>query len=147
MAFNLKDLFSKVDSMAHTFAKYVVTGLQWFAKVEPAIADVFKTTLHYVGPLLTDLATMEFGPAGGKVMSTLVTIAQKLTAVQSLVYDWGVTGGAVAQLKSLLADVQSIDETLFIKSDAAKAIRDRIIKEITGLLDGYEAQQQPPATA
>lgn len=144
---NLKEFFSKVDGITHTFVGYVGKAAGWFGSHEPQIADAFSAGLAYATPLLTDVLDIELGPAAGPAaVAALKGIANELQAVKSVVYDFGVSGGVLAKLQSLRTDMSSILSAGYIKNADSQARFTRIFAELGALIVAGSKYLQPPAT-
>jgi hypothetical protein len=127
---NIKEFFSQVDGIAHTFVGYVGKAVSWLGKNEPKIADAFSAGLAYATPLITDVLDIELGPAAGPAaIAALKGIANELQALKSVVFDFGVSGGVLAKLQALQADMGSIATAGYIKNPDSKARFTRIFTE------------------
>ena len=144
---SLKDIFAKVDSAAHTFVKYAAKTLGFVQKYVPQIADAFNAGFNYIEPLLVDVITIEFGKAGGDLADKVLKgILQESMAAKSFVYDWGVSGGVVAKIQSVLTNVNDAIAVGHIKDPEAVAKAQRVAQELKALIDAY-ASQQPTGTS
>lgn len=137
-------VISVIEGDAKTFGSWAEKELEKVFKTAPAIAAVTDTVIDYLGPVLEDIVTAEYGgPAGALVTEVVNEVQQDLIVVGGLVYDLGASPTVAGKVAAMQTDLNGLLAAGHIKNPATVKLVGLALRELGGLV----TKLTPPPTA